>query len=712
MRRNTERVTMGGTPVNWLGANFWSRTGGPLMWRDYDPAVVAEELAVLKAHGLTVTRSFFYWPDFMPDPHRIDEAMTARFGDFLDRHTEQGLTTIPTFIVGHMSGENWDPAWRQGRQLYEDVWLVGRQAWFAAEMVRRFARHPAVAGWLVSNEMPIYGGSATDHEIVASWARIIRDAVRAAGGHQPLSLGDGAWGIEVTGTDNGFRLADIAEIADFLGPHAYPIGDDPIRQRYAAAIACELAGTFGRPVIMEEFGVSSDFAAEANAATYYRHVLHSTLLAGATGWLAWNNTDFALPDTDPYRHHAFEQHFGLTDSSGTPKATLREMRAFGATLAAIDHTRTARADTDTALIVSSYLDTQYPFTSPDGHIAIGKALHQAYISARLADLPPKLTRETTAVRNGGIEKGARLYLAPSVKQFLAPTARELDELADGGATVYVSYSAGDVGWHRGPSYGALNELFGVRHQLDVGLTDPIEDDTVQLTFTRDFGGLARGTALWWRAAGSEHSRAYLPVTPTTAEVIATDAHGRPALLRRQAGRGSLILCTYPLEYMAALTPRVNPDATVTLYTALATHAGVRRPISVDDPRVACDVLVHQDGRRFAVLASHADETLTIKPVLAAGEVLLPLDEDEPVDSVTMGPFGINILLINGKQTEDKSRITTRLVRVPIDSMVTLTSSPSVSGPTPSGVPVSSTSPGSSVITEETYSISDGTSHSS
>jgi endo-1,4-beta-mannosidase len=631
----------GGGPASWLGANFWSRTGGPLMWRSYDPDVIRAELAVLKDHGLTMTRSFFYWPDFMPSPYEIDENLTARFADFLDRHAEQGLATVPTFIVGHMSGENWDPGWRNGRHLYEDVWMVGRQAWFAAEMTRRYAGHPAVAGWLVSNEMPIYGGSATDHETVAAWARIIRDAVRAAGGRQPFSLGDGAWGIEVTGVDNGFRLADISEISDFLGPHTYPVGDDPIRQRYAAALACELAGTFGKPVIMEEFGVSSDFASDANAATYYRHVLHGTLLAGATGWIAWNNADFALPGNDPYRHHAFEQNFGLTDAHGRPKPTLGEMRSFARTLEAIDHTRTSRADTDTALIVSSYLDTQYPFTSPDGHQAVAKSLQQGYVAARLADLPPKLTRETT-----GIEDGARLYLAPSVKQFLAPTAARLEELASsGGATVYVSYCAGDVPWHRGPSYGSMNELFGIRHQLDVGVGDRIEDDTVRLTFTRDFGGLARGSTLEFKAAGSEHGRAYLPLTPTTAEVIATDAHGRPALLRRQAGRGWLILCSYPLEYMAALTPRVNPDATVTLYGALATHAGVRRPITVDDPRVACDVLVHADGSRFAVLASHADENLTVKPALPPDERLADLDDELTVDTVTLGPFGIKIVKI-------------------------------------------------------------------
>ena len=641
MRRNIARVMAGDRPVTWLGANFWSRTGGPLMWRHYDPAVIGQELAVLARHGLTMTRSFFYWPDFMPGPYEIDEKMTTRFADFLDRHTDQGMTTIPTFIVGHMSGQNWDPAWRRGRDLYADVWMVGRQAWFAREMVKRYKDHPAVAGWLVSNEMPIYGGGTTDHEIVATWAQLIRDAVRAAGGHQPFSLGDGAWGIEVTGRDNGFRLSDIAEVTDFLGPHVYPVGDDPIRQKYAAAVACELAGTFGKPVIMEEFGVSSDFASDEHAATYYRHVLYNTLLAGATGWIAWNNTDYDLAEQDPYRHHAFEQNFGLTDAHGTPKATLAEMRAFSETLKDIEFPRCARADTDTALIVSSYLDTQYPFTSPETHAAVGKALHQSYLAARLADLPPKLTRETD-----GIEAGARLYLAPSVKQILAPTANALEELAEKGACVYVSYSAGDVAWHRGPSYGRMNELFGVRHQLDVGLADTITDEVVELTFTRDFGGLTRGTTLAFRTAGGEHSRAYLPVVPTTAEVIATDAHGRPALLRRQAGRGSLILCTYPVEYMGAVTPRVNPDATVTLYNALATHAGVRRPVCVDDPRVASDVLVRDDGTRFAVLASHADETLTLKPALARGDRLATLDETEVVDTVTMNPFGINVFMIS------------------------------------------------------------------
>jgi hypothetical protein len=47
----------------------------------------------------------------------------------------------------------------------------------------------------------------------------------------------------------------------------------------------------------------------------------------------------------------------------------------------------------------------------------------------------------------------RLYLAPSVKQLLAPTGAALERLAVGGACVYVSYWPGDTAWHRGRRTG-------------------------------------------------------------------------------------------------------------------------------------------------------------------------------------------------------------------------------------------------------------------
>jgi endo-1,4-beta-mannosidase len=610
------------------------------MWRNYDSQVIRAELAILREHGLSMTRSFFYWPDFMPEPDRIDEEMTARFADFLDRHAEAGLTTVPTFLVGHMSGENWDPAWRAGRELYSDVWMVAREAWFASEMVRRFAAHRAVSGWLVSNEMPIYGGAAP-RETIAAWAQIIISAVRAAGGTQPVSLGDGAWGIEVTGRDNGFSVADSARQCDFLGPHVYPIGTDLIRQHYAAAWACELAGTYGSPVILEEFGVSSDFISDPKAAHYYRQVLHNSLLAGATGWVAWNNTDYDdLSGQDPYRHHAFEMHFGLTDSAGRPKPQLAEMASFAEILGQVGSTRCERSDSDVALLVPSYLDTVYPFTEPEDRTYLAEVLRQAYVSARLADLPPALTRESD-----GIGHDARLYLVPSAKQLLSPTWHELEELAAGGAVVYVSYSPGAHDVHPGPWYARLNGMFGVQHQLGYGAPARIEDPEITFTLTRDFGTLPQGAQLNFPATGTGRSRTYLPVQPDGADVLAVDGAGRPALLVRRLGAGSLILCTYPIEYMAARTPEVNPEATSTLYDALATYAGVRRLATVDDPRVAADVLIGAGGRQFAWLVSHAPEPVTVKPQLDSGTRLCALDGTPSNGTVTLAPFGVGVFRI-------------------------------------------------------------------
>ena len=205
----------------------------------------------------------------------------------------------------------------------------------------------------------------------------------------------------------------------------------------------------------------------------------------------------------------------------------------------------------------------------------------------------------------------------------------------------------------------MNDLFGIRHQLDVGLTDRIEDDTVQFTFTRDFGGLARGSTLSFRAGGSEHSRSYLPVEPAGAEVIATDGHGRPALLRKPAGRGWLLFCTYPLEYMAAVTPHADAGPLVTLYGALAADAGARRPVTVTDPQVGCDVLVRDDGARFAVFASQSAQPLTLKPVVdgagpaESGWALATLDGEKLDEGVVMGPFGIMVCAITHR--EEKAR---------------------------------------------------------
>ena len=76
------------------------------------------------------------------------------------------------------------------------------------------------------------------------------------------------------------------------------------------------------------------------------------------------------------------------------------------------------------------------------------------------------------------------------------------------------------------------------------------------------------------------------------------------------------------------------------------HARGRRLLTVDDRRIAADVLVRSDGRRLASLVSQADEPVTAEPHLAAGLRLARPDAAAADGSVTLTPFGVGVFRLD------------------------------------------------------------------
>ena len=626
------------TPRPWLGLNFWSRKGGPFMWRTYDDQLVRQELQVLVDHGMTVTRSFFLWPDFHPAPDVIDDQMVENYRQFLVASEELGIPTIPTFIVGHMSGSNWDPAWRNGRDLYRDGFMLGQQAFFIKEMVRRIGSSPAIAAWLISNEMPWYTGP-TDRESARAWSIICTNAVRAGGSQRPVSLGDGVWAQEVIGTDNGFRLRDQDDTTDFFGPHSYPMGTDQTRQLQRAAFICEMSH-LGKPVVLEEFGVTDTFASEINAAHYYRQTLHTSLLAGATGWIGWNNTDFDMAGVEPYNSHLYELTFGVTRLDGTPKQALLELQEFGRILEAVDVARLNRTETRTAILFAAHIDLDLPVVDLSHRVdreMMSEISWHASIAAKMAGLTPAIVRESEGIPD------ARLLIVPSNKAVLGATFPTLLERARAGAHVYVSWFAGTTPSQRGAWWPDIEPIFGARHRLRYGIADRTTD-SVTLTFRVGLGDLAPGDTLIFRSAGPEYARSHLPLTVTDADVIAVDDAGEPALIRRRIGTGCIYLGAYPLEYFGAVRRDAHEDDEVfRLYAALAAEAGIEPDVKVPQPRIYVDQLEHADGTRYSWFVSTDPDPVVVTPQPVPGRTLVDVRNGEDLStSFGLPPFGVRV----------------------------------------------------------------------
>ncbi len=133
------------------------------------------------------------------------------------------------------------------------------------------------------------------------------------------------------------------------------------------------------------------------------------------------------------------------------------------------------------------------------------------------------------------------------------------------------------------------------------------------SWSSDLGELTTGTRLSFTVSGEPSARAHLPVEPVGADIVAIDSYGRPALLRHRVGAGQTVLCTYPLEHMAARTPWANPENTWRIYSALAALAGVERHVRVDDPQVLAGI-VRGDTRDVALLVNCSSSAVSLQPV--------------------------------------------------------------------------------------------------
>jgi endo-1,4-beta-mannosidase len=612
-----------------LGANYWSRAGGPRMWERFDEAIVKEELRALRAAGLDCLRMFAFAPTMTPRPPAVDDVALATMARFADLAHEAGLSLFPTPLVGHMSGENFGlPGLPDGRALYSDREARAAQVALVRGVVAALRGKPNVAGWILTNEMPLWGGTAPDAEIV-SWAHELIAAVREADGTRPVGTGDGMM--------SGWPTRALAGVVDWIGPHVYYGDVDPLRQAFNGDFVLARARAAGRPTLLEEFGGSSTQAGELEHAAYVRESVLTALAAGSAGALVWCASDFdraTLGLEAPYSHHAFELGFGMLRADGTEKPVCDELRALRSLVDAIDFPSVTRPRARAAMVVSDWVERDFPFSWEDKG-GLRRALLQSYVLAAQAGMDLDVLAEDDEL------DGYALVLVPSTQKLRVPTWHKLEAAARAGATIYWSYFSGDHEFHQGawcPNFAALT---GLRHRLRYGCFDlPGERLTL------------KGQAVLSVPTGQQHhaapqSLSRLPVEPATPDVVslAVDGDGQLALAEHRLGAGRVVFSAYPIERYLMARPDGSARDAHRIYRLLADEAGLEPAYETRHPDVQARVL--HAGADDLVIVQHRGWTHAVDDASELpGEAELVYDRGNPKPD-SFGPKGARVWRVRG-----------------------------------------------------------------
>jgi len=661
--------------VNWVPARAAMQT--PFEWEE---AAIQADFARMKQMNINFLRFDLVWQWVEPRPGQYNPKAFAQF-DFLVKlaHQYEIYLNPALFAGGEVGDAWWELPWRQGRHPHADSDMLFWQARHVEQFAKRYRGESAIIAWDLTDEPPFWvvmkPGQTTD-SMAAVWTQLLADSFRKFDPEHLVMVG--ASNMELA--RGPFRADVIAPWVDFLSVHPYPLYNqsfypEPIlstRSSYSAAFETALAKSVGLPVLMQEFGSTSAQCGLDVQAQYYNVLMHSALAAGNMGLVAWTFTD-ADPEAQfpraPYKRNPHETQFGVTEANGAPRPQGNELSRMGATLLNLDLSDLEPEPPQAGILAphewavgTDYReygfppDTLYQYvprddilhhqTDPAAQEQLVQAWLSTFILSRQADIPVSFPRENDNWQ--------------TLKLILAPYP------LTGSSGVYFSYHLYTTFWNKardylnagGTLYVSLNANSAIPRELcreicGFTLKDRARwQEQIACTFTADFGEIAAGTKLTLPAIAGVDGTGVL-IENESAQILAVDQDGQPAILLHEYGRGKLIACAYPLElllgkhYAAFESPR--PEAV--FYRALKQAAGIAPLCETDRPAVECGVLQGKH-RAVVILVNHSAETQTGRATFHA-EIknlsLLTVDGKSPIPHTaktwdfTLPPFSGSIM---------------------------------------------------------------------
>ncbi|MEU1965849.1 beta-galactosidase [Micromonospora sediminicola] len=599
---------------NWHGEGIWYGADyNPEQWPE---EVWAEDVALMRQAGVNlVSVGIFSWALLEPAPDRYEFGWLDRALDLLHaggiRVDLATATASPPPWLAHRHPEtlprraDGTVLWPGGRQAYcpSSPVFRDRSLRLVEAVARRYAAHPSVVLWHVSNELGCHNVHCYCDVSAEAFRRWLRerygdlDALNAAWGTAFWSQRYHDWAevnppraaptfanptqqldfLRFSSDEQRAQLRAERELLNRLVPQPvttnfmigtgikyldyhswasdvdvvandhYLTAADPQPQVNLALAADQTRGVAGgAPWLLMEHSTSAVNWQPRNIAKTPGQMRRNSLAHVARGadgvlFFQWRAS----------RAGAEKFHSALVPHAGPDTKVFREVRRLGADLRALAEVRGSRVDADVALLFDyeawwgAELDSHpsVDVTYTDRLAALHGALWRAGVTADVVHPSADLSRY-------------RLVLAPTLYLTRDADADALRRFVEAGGSALVTYFSGIVDEHDhirlGGYPGAFRDLLGVRTEEFFPLR---AGETVRL----DDGARADVWTEWLHAEGAEVLAAYadgpLP--------------GVPALTRHAVGAGAA-------WYVGT---RLDDAATDRLVARLLAEAGVRPPVA-------------------------------------------------------------------------------------------------------------------------------------
>lgn len=191
-----------------LGATYWPRRKGSLLWANFDRGEIREEFQQLAAIGLNTIRLPLHWEEFQPRPERVAVGALRMLEQTLAQASDARLRVVPQLFPLSVAGAIHLPAWTTAASYAADLTLATK---FGPLLIVRSETRPPLVWERTSHETEVRD-LWTNPAMRAAQRKLIEEVIGNFADHPVIRGWELGSGIELARTPSSSDAA-----AEWLG---------------------------------------------------------------------------------------------------------------------------------------------------------------------------------------------------------------------------------------------------------------------------------------------------------------------------------------------------------------------------------------------------------------------------------------------------------------------------------------------------------------